>query len=182
MVSLCDIGSRGGCVGLLWAVDAQRDQCSLAAREAERLATEMLAAWWLRGTCKIKPASTYCQLTSHWCICLYLCKVDFSWFLLKPEVRFFACLSKYDGHNSVYLSVHLYAKLGIWLSGRTSIHTRFYHYFPGFECPMTLIHSLSEAFSRLKGKRISESEFSGIETSHLKSPKYQQKAATIKTY
>ena len=43
MVSLCDIGSRGACVGLLWAVDAQRGQCSLAVREAERLATEMLA-------------------------------------------------------------------------------------------------------------------------------------------
>ncbi len=34
MVSLCDIGSHGGCVGLLWAVDAQRGQCSLAVREA----------------------------------------------------------------------------------------------------------------------------------------------------
>ncbi len=42
MVSLCDVGSRGGCVGLLWAVDAQRGQCSLAVREDERMAAEML--------------------------------------------------------------------------------------------------------------------------------------------
>lgn len=28
MVSLCDAGSHDGCVGLLWAADAQRGQCS----------------------------------------------------------------------------------------------------------------------------------------------------------
>lgn len=38
MVSLCDAGSRDGCVGLLWAADAQRGQCS---SEVGRLHTEM---------------------------------------------------------------------------------------------------------------------------------------------
>lgn len=43
MVSLCVIGSHGGYVGLLWAVDAERVHCSLTVRETERRATEMFA-------------------------------------------------------------------------------------------------------------------------------------------
>lgn len=50
MVSLCGAGSGGGCVGLLWAVDAQRGQCSLAVRAAERLPVPEPGR---RSTCKL---------------------------------------------------------------------------------------------------------------------------------
>lgn len=107
MVSLCDIGSHGGCVGLLWAVDAQRGQCSLAVRGAERLATEMLAGPGVRSTCKIKPASTYCLLTSDWCISLDsyegdLCRI--CWTLCCWSVHA-------ELHNARCKLAHLYTQM-----------------------------------------------------------------------
>lgn len=144
MVSLCDIGSHGGCVGLLWAVDAQRGHCSLAVREAERLATEMLARPGVRSTCKIKAASTYCLLTSGWCIILYLCEADFSWFLLEEVIFVLVCVG-YGGCNAVWICMQktqhihiLYLYIGmlnckVWLEA-TPVH--FYHYYPLFLCPM----------------------------------------------
>lgn len=61
MVSLCDAGSRDGCVGLLWAADAQRGQCS---SEAERLHTEMSEG--AKSTSRsVKNVFVYCRFNSR---------------------------------------------------------------------------------------------------------------------
>lgn len=79
------IGSGGGCVGLLWAVDAQRGQCSLAVRETERLAVEMQAGSGVRSShdglsrtisLKCRDAMSLTQFVSaSTCsqVCAYLC-------------------------------------------------------------------------------------------------------------
>lgn len=111
----------------LWAVDAQRGQCSLAVREAERMAIEVLAGPLVQRTCKIKPASTDCPLTSDWCIPLYLYEADFTWFLLQSSLHdmmdtvLFECLCKVHC-KCTYLPLYFCAEHQSWVRGYMYTH------------------------------------------------------------